>query len=693
MRPQVLFPLFASVRSLPGVGAKIAPAVERVAGPRVVDLLWHLPTGAIDRRYAPTIADAEPGRIATVTVKVGRHLPPASRKHPYKVQCFDGTGMLTLVFFHAYRDYLERLLPAGATRVVSGMIEAYGSERQMTHPDRIVEHENRDRILTVDPVYALTAGLTLKTVAKIVRAAVSLAPVLDEWLDPQLVKRKGWPAWREALTLAHAPQHEAELSPTSRHRSRLAYDEILANQLALAIVRKRIRHGVGRSIRGNGQLTERALNALSFRLTPSQQRALGEITADMASEKRMLRLLQGDVGSGKTVLAVLAMLGAVESGAQAALMAPTEILAKQHMMTITPLAGAADVPIAVLTGRDKGRARDLILSDIAEGRSRLVIGTHALFQESVAFKDLALAVIDEQHRFGVHQRLDLAQKGRSVDVLVMTATPIPRTLVLTTYGDMDVSRISGKPPGRQPVTTRTVSVDRIDDVAAAVGRSLATGGKVYWVCPLVEESEALDVAAAEERFQHLRGMFGERVGLLHGRMKGADKDAVMAAFAEGGVDVLVATTVIEVGIDVPAATVMVIEHAERFGLAQLHQLRGRIGRGSRPSTCLLLYDPRLSEAARARLSIMRETDDGFRIAEEDLKLRGAGEVLGTRQSGMPEFRLADLSRHADLLALAQDDARLIVERDPDLTSPRGKALRVLLYLFERDAAVRYLRSG
>jgi ATP-dependent DNA helicase RecG len=693
MRPQVLFPLFASVRSLPGVGAKIAPAVERVAGPRVVDLLWHLPTGAIDRRYAPTIADAEPGRIATVTVKVGRHLPPASRKHPYKVQCFDGTGMLTLVFFHAYRDYLERLLPAGATRVVSGMIEAYGSERQMTHPDCIVEHENRDRILTVDPVYALTAGLTLKTVAKIVRAAVSLAPVLDEWLDPQLVKRKGWPAWREALTLAHAPQHEAELSPTSRHRSRLAYDEILANQLALAIVRKRIRHGVGRSIRGNGRLTERALNALSFRLTPSQQRALGEITADMASEKRMLRLLQGDVGSGKTVLAVLAMLGAVESGAQAALMAPTEILAKQHMMTITPLAGAADVPIAVLTGRDKGRARDLILLDIAEGRSRLVIGTHALFQESVAFKDLALAVIDEQHRFGVHQRLDLAQKGRSVDVLVMTATPIPRTLVLTTYGDMDVSRISGKPPGRQPVTTRTVSIDRIDDVAAAVGRSLATGGKVYWVCPLVEESEALDVAAAEERFQHLRGMFGERVGLLHGRMKGGDKDAMMAAFAEGGVDVLVATTVIEVGIDVPAATVMVIEHAERFGLAQLHQLRGRIGRGSRPSTCLLLYDPRLSEAARARLSIMRETDDGFRIAEEDLKLRGAGEVLGTRQSGMPEFRLADLSRHADLLALAQDDARLIVERDPDLTSPRGKALRVLLYLFERDAAVRYLRSG
>ncbi len=693
MRPEVLFPIFAAARSLPGVGPKIAPAVERVAGPRVVDLLWHLPAGMVDRRYAPTIADAEPGCIATITVQVDRHLPPSSRRQPYKVLCSDGTGTLTLVFFHAYCDYLERLLPIGATRVISGMLTAHHSERQMTHPDHVVECEDRHRILRIDPVYGLTAGITAKALAKIVRAAVTLAPDLDEWLDPALLRQKGWPTWREALKLAHAPQDERALSPTAPHRSRLAYDEILANQLALAIVRERIRYGAGRSIRGNGRLTRRALDALSFQLTPSQQQVLGEIAGDMASDRRMLRLLQGDVGSGKTVVAVLAMLRAVESGAQAALMAPTEILAKQHMMTIAPLAAAADVPIALLTGRDKGRSRKTVLSDIAEGRSRIVIGTHTLFQESVAFKDLALAVIDEQHRFGVHHRLDLAGKGSSVDVLVMTATPIPRTLMLTTYGDMDVSRITGKLPGRQPITTRTVSVDRLDDVTAAVGRSLATGAKVYWICPLVEESEALDVAAAEERFQHLRGIFGKSVGLMHGRMKGADKDAVMAAFAEGSIDLLVATTVIEVGVDVPTATVMVIEHAERFGLAQLHQLRGRIGRGTRASTCLLLYMPHLSEAARARLSIMRETEDGFRISEEDLKLRGAGELLGTRQSGMPEFRLADLSRHADLLAIARDDACLIVERDPDLTSPRGKALRVLLYLFERDAAVRYLRSG
>lgn len=693
MRPEVLFPLFASARSLPGVGPKIAPAIERLAGPRVVDLLWHLPTGLIDRRYAPSIADSEPGRIATITARVERHLPPSSQRHPYKVVCSDGTGTLTLVFFHGQRDYLERVLPRGATRVISGMVDAYHAERQMTHPDSIAAPEDRDRILVIEPVYGLTAGITGKALAKIVRAALDLTPDLDEWLDPALMRQRGWPRWREAVQLAHAPRDESDVAPTSPHRSRLAYDEILANQLALAIVRKRLRHGTGRSIQTRGRLARRALDALAFRLTPSQQQALAEIVADMASQQRMLRLLQGDVGSGKTVIAVLAMLGAVESGGQAALMAPTEILARQHMATVAPLAAAAGVPVALLTGRDKGRLRDRLVADIAEGRARIVIGTHALFQESVAFHDLALAVIDEQHRFGVHQRLDLAGKGQRVDVLVMTATPIPRTLLLTSYGDMAVSRIIGKPPGRQPVATRAVSLDRLDDVAAAVGRRLNAGAKVYWVCPLVAESEALDVAAAEDRFVKLRKTFGERVGLLHGRMKGADKDAAMATFATGGVDLLVATTVIEVGVDVPAATVMIIEHAERFGLAQLHQLRGRIGRGAEPSTCLLLYSPRLSDAARTRLSIMRKTEDGFRIAEADLQLRGAGEVLGTRQSGMPEFRVADLSRHADLLAVAQDDARLIIERDPDLTSPRGEALRVLLYLFERDAAVRYLRSG
>jgi len=694
MRPQVLYPLFAPARALPGVGPRLATVVEKLAGPRVVDLLWHLPSGVIDRRFSPKVAAARPGMVATLTVRVLGHQPSTSARRPYRVVCADETGELVLVFFHARADYLAKVLPEGALRVVSGVVERYGHQLQMTHPDHIVEESGRESIAIVEPVYPLTAGLTAKQVVKLVRAALERAPELDEWLDPTFFHaQRGWKAWRSALESAHAPPDEVELSPSSPARSRLAYDELLANQLALALIRRHQRGIAGRAIRAEGKLARRAVESLPFTLTASQTKAIAEITADMASDAPMLRLLQGDVGSGKTVVALMAMLTAVESGAQAALMAPTEILARQHYDTIKPLAAAAGIEVALLTGREKGKSRNPILNGFAKGVIPLAVGTHALFQGAVAFKDLALAVIDEQHRFGVHQRLDLAAKGSAVDILVMTATPIPRTLMLTSYGDMDASKLVEKPPGRLPVDTRAVPIERLDDVVAGVARSLTAGAKVYWVCPLVEESDVLDVNAAEERFHHLSGIFDGRVGLVHGRMKGAAKDASMAAFVDGPVDLLVATTVIEVGVDVPAATVMIIEHAERFGLAQLHQLRGRIGRGSVSSTCVLLYAPPLTEAARARLAIMRETDDGFRIAEEDLRLRGAGEILGVRQSGAPEFRVADLAFHADLLAVARDDARLILARDPHLRSDRGNALRTLLYLFERDAAVRYLRSG
>jgi ATP-dependent DNA helicase RecG len=693
MRPQALFPLFAPVQSLPGVGRNLAPLIERLAGTRVVDLLWHLPTGLTDRRYRPNVATARPGTIATFAVRVEWHRPPAAPRQPHRVICADDTGNLTLVFFHARGDHLEKLLPPGARRLVSGMVERYGGDLQMTHPDYIVDADRPEELPAIETVYRLTTGLTTRVLGKIIHHALNRAPELDEWLDPAFVGRHGWRSWRAALLEAHAPNCEEALLPTAPPRMRLAFDELLANQLALALVRHRFRHAAGRPIRASGRLAEQALRALSFRLTGSQRQAAAEIVADMAADTRMLRLLQGDVGSGKTVVAVIAMLHAVEAGAQAALMAPTEILARQHMATIAPLAAAAGVESALLTGREKGKTRDDVLARLAQGRIAIVVGTHALFQEEVAFADLALAVIDEQHRFGVHQRLDLARKGRSADVLVMTATPIPRTLMMTAYGDMEVSKLVEKPPGRQPVATRVLPADRLEEVIAAVGRSIAGGAKVYWVCPLVEESEVLDLAAVEERFRHLRGLFGERVGLIHGRLKGADKDLAMAAFSDGGVQLLVATTVIEVGVDVPAATVMVVEHAERFGLAQLHQLRGRIGRGDRPSTCLLVYSPPLTEAAKARLSILRETEDGFRIAEEDLRLRGAGELLGTRQSGLPAFRVADPSHHAELLAAARDDAKLILQRDGELASPRGQRLRTLLYLFEREAAVRYLRSG
>ncbi len=694
MRPEILFPLFAPATSLSGVGPRFAKLFESLTGgPAVLDLCWHLPSGIIDRRYGPPLAEVIPGRIATLTVEVGEHRAPPSRRQPYRVVCHDETGSLELVFFHAHRDYLMKMLPPGQTRLVSGKVEVFNDRLQMTHPDHIAGPEEAVRVKAVEPVYPLTAGLSLKVVSKAVQAALERLPELPEWLDAGLKAREDWPQWHEALRRVHSPRDEADLSPLALPRRRLAYDELLSNQLAIALVRDRQLKQRGRVLKGDGRLCDKVIASLPFQLPGSQGMALAEIPADMAAEHRMLRLLQGDVGSGKTVVALLAMLTAVEAGGQAALMAPTEILARQHFQTIEPLARAAGIGLTLLTGRDKGKARQAILEKLASGETSIVVGTHALFQEDVAFKDLAMVVIDEQHRFGVHQRLTLTGKGKAVDVLVMTATPIPRTLMLTAYGDMESSRLTERPPGRQPIDTATLSLDRLPEVVDAADRALQRGAQVYWICPLVEESENSDLAAAEDRYAVLRQRFGDRIGLVHGRMKGPEKDAVMARFAAGETGVLVATTVVEVGVDVPNATVMVIEHAERFGLSQLHQLRGRVGRGSGKSTCLLLWQGPLGETARARLRILRETDDGFRIAEEDLRLRGAGELLGTRQSGLPEFRLADLAVHGDLLATARDDARLILDKDPELAGERGQALRVLLYLFERDAAVKYLRSG
>ncbi|MBF0323683.1 MAG: ATP-dependent DNA helicase RecG [Alphaproteobacteria bacterium] len=693
MRPSVLNPLFAPITTLPGIGPRLAPLYQRLVGERVGDLIWHWPAGLVDRSHTPKVAAAAAGKIATLTVRVEAHFPSASSKRPYRVRCFDETGIVTLVFFHGREDWLRRQLPDGEWRVVSGMVEHFNNEVQITHPDHIVPLAEKDSVMGVEPVYPLTAGLTAKMVAKTVRAALDRVPDLPEWLDAAWKQRQAWPDWKPALTCLHQPQSEADIGADSLARRRLAYDELLANQLALAMVRAHMRKVKGRALQGDGSLRAKVAAALPFSLTGAQARSLAEIEADMAKPFRMLRLLQGDVGSGKTVVALFAALAAIEAGTQAALLAPTEILARQHFATISPLAQAAGLRVALLTGRDKGRPREAILADLKSGAINLILGTHALIQDDVVFHDLGLAVIDEQHRFGVQQRLDLAAKGSGTDVLVMTATPIPRTLVLTAYGDMEASRLDEKPPGRQPIDTRVLPASRMDEIVTGLRRPISAGARIYWVCPLVEESENSDLAAAEDRHRHLEQVFGPRVGLVHGRMKGPAKDKVMAAFAAGLLDILVATTVIEVGVDVPEATIMVIEHAERFGLAQLHQLRGRVGRGSGASSCLLLYETPLSEAAKARLEIMRATEDGFVIAEEDLRLRGGGEILGTRQSGLPEFRAADLAVHGELLAAARDDSKLIMDRDPDLSGPRGQALRVLLYLFERDAAIRTLRSG
>jgi len=699
MRPILLNPLFASATTLPGVGPKTEKNYRRLTGredgARVVDLLFHLPVGAIDRRARPKLRDVVPGSVVTVEVTVEQHRPPPPNRPrlPYRVTTSDETGTLTLVFFNARRDYLEQQLPVGARRYVSGTAEFYDGMLQMVHPDRVVDDAGLAKLPLVEPVYPLTEGLSGNQLRRAIDGALPRIPALPEWQDPAWLARQTYPSFAEALVRLHGPQEPHDVAPETPAWSRLAYDELLAGQLALGLVRANTKRRPGRGTAGDGRLRKVIVASLPYSLTPSQQRALAEIAADLEKPERMVRLLQGDVGSGKTVVALIACAAAIEAGHQAALMAPTEILARQHHHTIAPLAAAAGIRVALLTGRERGRERAQLLSALAAGEIDLVIGTHAIFQDEVEFADLALAVVDEQHRFGVHQRLALTRKGDAVDMLVMTATPIPRTLVLTYFGDMDLSELREKPAGRQPVDTRTIPLDRLEEVVEAVGRAIGEGRRAYWVCPLVEESETSDLAAAEDRFASLKTRFGRAVDLVHGRMKGADKDAAMARFAAGESRLLVATTVIEVGVDVPQATVMVIEHAERFGLAQLHQLRGRIGRGSGRSTCLLLYKAPLGETAKARLAVMRETEDGFRIAEEDLRLRGEGDVLGTRQSGMPGFRIARIEVHGKLLQAARDDAALILARDPHLASPRGQALRVLLYLFERDEAVRLIRAG
>ena len=699
MRPLVLNPLFAAITSLPGVGPKLEVLYAKLLGrdqPRVIDLLLHMPSGTIDRRARPRLNEVLPGQVVTVDVTVLEHRPspPNRPRAPYRVVTGDDTAAtLTLTFFHARRDYLEKLLPIGEKRYVSGTAEFYDGNLQMVHPDRVVDEAGFANLPLVEPVYPLTEGMGLGVVRKAMDGALARLPDLPEWQDEAWVSRERFPPFTEALQQLHRPLEPSHVAPESLAWTRLAFDELLAGQLALALVRAHMRRQTGRGSSSEGHLRAKVMKALPYALTHSQQVAVNDIVNDLALPQRMLRLLQGDVGSGKTVVALIAAACVIEAGRQAAIMAPTEILARQHLATIQPLADAAGIRVALLTGRDRGGERETILDRLVLGDIDLLIGTHALFQDDVAFHDLALAIVDEQHRFGVHQRLALTNKGDAVDVLVLTATPIPRTLVLTFFGDMDVSELREKPAGRQPIDTRTIPLSRVGEVEDAVGRAIDEGKRAYWVCPLVEESEKIDLAAAEERYQDLRQRFGGKVDLIHGKMKPADKDAAMARFAAGTSQLLVATTVIEVGVDVPEATIMVIEHAERFGLAQLHQLRGRVGRGSGKSTCLLLYKAPLGETAKARLAILRETEDGFRIAEEDLKLRGEGDLLGTRQSGLPGFHVARIETHGKYLGAARDDAALILSRDPNLQDARGQALRHLLYLFGKDEAIKLIRAG
>ena len=702
MRPPVLDPLFAPVDSLPGVGPKLARLYAKLVGrtesarpPRILDLLLHVPTGAIDRSHSPEIAFAVEGVVATIKVRVDRHVPPPpdNPRVPYRVLVHDETGELALVYFRGRKQYLEGVLPVGEVRYVSGTVEWFSGRPQMVHPDHVATQETLPALPRVEPTYNLTEGLTRKVLRKSLDAALARVPDLSEWIDPAVVADRGFPGFAEALRAVHRPCEPGDLAPDAPAYARLAYDELLAGQTALALVRQKMKRAKGVERRSSGEIEARILNALPFDLTRGQREAVGEIKADMAAPTRMLRLLQGDVGSGKTVVALLAATAAAESGGQTAFMAPTEVLARQHLATMVPLCDAAGLTIAILTGREKGAVRDRIHERLRSGEIDILVGTHALFQGDVAFRDLALAIVDEQHRFGVQQRLTLSAKGRGTDILAMTATPIPRTLVMTYFGDMDVSKLTEKPAGRQRIATNALPLSRMEELVGRIEAAVARGDKAYWICPLVEQNEELDLVSAQERYEALRERLGSAVGLVHGRLSSQEKDEAMAAFKQGATRVLVATTVVEVGVDVPDASIIVIEHAERFGLSQLHQLRGRVGRGTKASSCLLVYRAPLGETAAARMKVMRETDDGFVIAEEDLRLRGEGEILGTRQAGTPGFRIADLGTHADLLETARDDARLFLSRDPALESERGEALRAALYLFGQDQAVRMLGAG
>lgn len=684
MTTEFLLPLRAPLSTLPGLGPRLSALMGKlVGGESVRDVLFHLPGEFIDRRATPLLAEARPGQVATLRVEVVRHEDPARKGQPWRVVIADGSGFAEIVLFHAAR--LSQF-PVGARLIIAGKLDQFQDRLVMAHPDQVVSIAQEKEFPWIEPVWPLAAGITPRTMRKAAQGALARLPEFPEWQDKTILAKRGWPGFGAALRALHAPM----AMPDDKPRQRLAYDELLARQMAFALVRGRRRRQAGRAMTGDGRLRAVALKKFGFEPTAGQLQALAEIDADMAAPHRMRRLLQGDVGSGKTLVALLACLRAVEAGAQAAMMAPTEILAQQHFATFKTL---SPVPVALLTGSVKAAARREILAGVKDGSISILIGTHAIFQKSVEFKDLGFAVIDEQHRFGVDQRLALGAKGDAADLLVMTATPIPRTLLLTHWAEMDISRITEKPKGRQKITTTMHRVSDLPKVEAAIARAIAAGGRVYWVCPLVSESETLDITATELRFAELQRKFGAVVAMAHGQMEGAARDAALRAFAAGSKTILVATTVIEVGVDVPEANVMVIEHAERFGLAQLHQLRGRVGRGTAKSFCLLLHDDRLGQTARQRLAILRDTEDGFLISDEDFRLRGAGEFLGTRQSGLPGYRLADPEENGDLLTMARQDAVMILQRDPRLEGARGQALRILLNLFDQRDAIETVHAG
>ncbi|MEM5517576.1 ATP-dependent DNA helicase RecG [Henriciella sp. AS95] len=688
MRDERLFPLFQSLDRLPGIGPKLKPVFEHlIGGEHVWDLLLHLPDRWLDRRVKASFEELIPGEVATVRGEVHAYKAPYNDRAPHRIQMYDGTGFLTLIFFRAEPRWLQGQFPIGKERIVSGAVGEFQGERQMTHPDYIIDPARGEMPPQVEPIYSLTAGLTNKKVHSAAEAALDcITDELPEWISADLMDKHDWPAFKAALTGLHAPT-EYDETAFETCRERLAYDEALARELVFAKARQARTQRAAPNLKSSNDDMNAVAASLPYKLTNAQIRAVKEITVDIAEPHPMRRMLQGDVGAGKTLVALLAAVKAVSSGFQAAFMAPTEVLARQQYETVSGLLSPLGYEVAALTGRDRGAAREGTLIGLADGSIQIAVGTQALFQEAVRFQNLGLVIVDEQHRFGVADRMKLASKAQAPHMLVMSATPIPRTLAQAVHGDLDISVLDEKPEGRQPIETRAIPDTRIEEVVQGVARAIDRGERVFWVCPRVDADE--DDSSAVYRSAALKEALGVPVGLVHGRLKGEAKDTALEDFRTGKTKVLVATTVIEVGVDVPDATIMVIERAEGFGLAQLHQLRGRVGRGTKKSFCLLLYRPPLGDVARERLETLRATEDGFEIAEADFRLRGPGDLLGLRQSGAVDYRIIDLTKDADLVPVARQDARFLVERGGETNAKRAEALgllRELLSPLSRDSS-------
>ena len=696
IRPQFLFPLFGSLENLKGIGSKTVLNLKKIGIYKPLDFLYSFPTNLKTRVFANTVSDLNVNKVVIIKIKIIKHNFKYF-KGPLNIEVTDGLKKINLIFFNAKNDWIKKNFPIEQERIISGKLEKYKNQFQIIHPDYIEKIFDIDKIPVIEPIYSLTKGISQKVFLNSVNQILQLISEEIsncEWINKKRLKEMNWTDFKNSLKKIHNPKTNEDISLNSNYRLRLAYDELLSHQLSLVIARSFSKKNTKKRKKIGYKFSTLMKKRLPFSLTNSQEKCIAEIQSDLSRDERMYRLIQGDVGSGKTLVAFFSMLFVAENSGQAVLMVPTDILAKQHYNNFQEYTKDIEVNSVLLTGKMKTNEKKQVLEAIKLGQADIIIGTHSLFQKGVIFENLELVIIDEQHKFGVQQRHDLIQKGENLDILVMTATPIPRTLELANYGDMDISRILDKPMNRQKIDTSIISEKKIEILISRILEICKKGTQSYWVCPLIEEGDKSELVAIEQRFSSLNKMLpGIKIDILHGKMSEEQKNKIMTSFKNGNIQILLATTVIEVGIDVPNATIIVIEGAERFGLAQLHQLRGRVGRGKKQSNCILIYSKNIGRLGKERLEVLRKFDNGFDIAEEDLKMRGGGNPIGQQQSGIPKFRIANLDFDKELLSYANQDANEIIKNNKYLKGEHGKNLRVLLHLMNKDNSLKLLESG